>query len=122
MSTPSEVENIRFYQMSLDKSQDKPMPLNRHNKTNVDHQSSSYHSRGRNHPTEGHVYMGKEHHDKANMGRNQSIDIKSLSLFWTKTIRTMIKSIGEKTMIIINELIIETDLSKLCPHKKQDAR
>jgi hypothetical protein len=55
--TPPKVENTRFYQMSLDKPQDKPRPLNRHNKKNVDHQSSSFHSKGRNHTTEGHVYM-----------------------------------------------------------------
>jgi hypothetical protein len=78
--TPPEVENTRFYQMSLDKPQDQSRPLNRHNKKNVYHQSSSSHSRGRHHPTEGHVYMGNEHHDEANMGRNQSIDIKLLSL------------------------------------------
>jgi hypothetical protein len=88
----------------------------------MDHQSSSSHSKGRNHPTKGHVYMRIEHHDEANMGHNQSIDIKSLSLFWTKTISTMIKSTKEKTRRIINEIIIEKDLSKLHPHKKQDAR
>jgi hypothetical protein len=82
MPTPPEVENTRFYLMSLDK----PRPLNRHNKKNVDHQNSPSHSMGRNHPTEGHVYMRNEHHDEANMGRNQNIDIKSLALFWTKTI------------------------------------
>jgi hypothetical protein len=42
---------------------------------------NSSQNRGRNHPTEGHVYMGNEHHDEANMGRNQSIDMKLLSLF-----------------------------------------
>jgi hypothetical protein len=38
-------------------------------------------SRGRNHPIEGHVYMKNKHHDEANMDRNQSIDMKPLSLF-----------------------------------------
>jgi hypothetical protein len=52
-----------------------------HNRKNMDHHNNSSHSRGRNHSTEGHVYMGNEHHDKGNMGRNQSIDIKPLSLF-----------------------------------------
>jgi hypothetical protein len=33
--TPPKIENTRFYQMSLDKHQDKPRPLNRHNKKNV---------------------------------------------------------------------------------------
>jgi hypothetical protein len=77
-STPPEVENTRFYQLSLDKPQEKPRPLNRHNKKNVDHQSSSPHSRGRNYPIGGHLYMGKKHHDEANMGRNQSIMIQNL--------------------------------------------
>jgi hypothetical protein len=45
--TPPKVENTRFYQMSLDKPQDKPRLLNRHNKKNVDHQDSSSQSRGR---------------------------------------------------------------------------
>jgi hypothetical protein len=52
-----------------------------HNRNSVDHHNNSSHSRGRNHPTESHVYMGNEHHDEANMGRNQSIDMKPLSLF-----------------------------------------
>jgi hypothetical protein len=80
MPTLPEVENIRFHQMSLDKPQDKPRPLNRHNMKNVDHQSTSSHSRGRKHPTESHVYMGNEHHDGANMGRNQSIVTQNLFL------------------------------------------
>jgi hypothetical protein len=47
----------------------------------VDHHNNSSHSRARNHPIEYHVYMGNEHDDKANMGRNQSINMKPLSLF-----------------------------------------
>jgi hypothetical protein len=42
---------------------------------------NSSQSMGRNHTTEGHVYMGNKHHDEANMGRNQSIGMKLLSLF-----------------------------------------
>jgi hypothetical protein len=82
MPTPPEVKNTKFYQMSLDK----PRPLNQHNKKKVDHQRNSSQGMGRNHPTEGHVYMGNKHHDEANMGHNQSIDIRHFSLFWTKTI------------------------------------
>jgi hypothetical protein len=51
------------------------------NRKNMDHHNNSSHNRDRNHSTEGHVCMENEHHDEANMGRNQSIDIKSLSLF-----------------------------------------
>jgi hypothetical protein len=51
-----------------------------HNKKNMEHHRNSSHNRGRNHPTEGHVYMGNEHHDEANMGHNQSIDMNPLSL------------------------------------------
>jgi hypothetical protein len=47
--TPPEVENPRFYQMSLDKPQ------------------------GKHRPTESHIYTRDEHHDGRNMGRNQSI-------------------------------------------------
>jgi hypothetical protein len=36
---------------------------------------------GYNLPTEDHVYMGNEHPDVANMGHNQGIGIKPLSLF-----------------------------------------
>jgi hypothetical protein len=36
---------------------------------------------GVEHPTEDHVYIGNEHHDKVNMGHNQGIDIKPLSIF-----------------------------------------
>jgi hypothetical protein len=57
-----------------------------HNRKNMDHHSNSSHNRGRNHPSEGYVYMENEHHDEANIGCNQSIDMKLLSLFWTKTI------------------------------------
>jgi hypothetical protein len=80
MLTPPEVENIRFYPMSLDKPQYKPRPLNWHNKKNLDHQRNSSQSRGRNHPTEGHNYMENEHHDEANMDRNQSIETQNLFL------------------------------------------
>jgi hypothetical protein len=52
-----------------------------HNKKNVNHHSNSSHNSGKNHPTEGHVYMENEHHDEANMGHNQSINMKPLSLF-----------------------------------------
>jgi hypothetical protein len=38
--TPPEAENTRFYQISLDKPQDKPRPLNRHNRKKVDHQET----------------------------------------------------------------------------------
>jgi hypothetical protein len=41
-----------------------------HNRKNMDHHSNSSHSRGRNNPTEGRLYMRNEHHDEANMGRN----------------------------------------------------
>jgi hypothetical protein len=44
-----------------------------HNKKNVDHHSNSYQNRGRNQPTESHIYTGDEHHDGTNMGRNQGI-------------------------------------------------
>jgi hypothetical protein len=39
----------------------------------MDHQSSSSQIRGKDHPTESHVYIENEHHDEGNMGRNQSI-------------------------------------------------
>jgi hypothetical protein len=47
MPTPPEVDSTMFYQMSLDKPQEKPRPLNRPNKNNVDHQRNSSQSKGR---------------------------------------------------------------------------
>jgi hypothetical protein len=37
---------------------------------------------GVEHSTEDHVYTGNKHHDEANMGRNQSIVIQNLFLFF----------------------------------------
>jgi hypothetical protein len=56
---------------------------NKHNplvihKKNVDHHSNSSQNRGRNQPTESHIYTGDEHHDGTNMGHNQSIVTQSL--------------------------------------------
>jgi hypothetical protein len=51
----------------------KQHPLAIHNKKNVDHHSNSSQNRGRNQPTERHIYTGDEHHDGTNMGRNQGI-------------------------------------------------
>jgi hypothetical protein len=50
----------------------KQNPLAIHNKKNMDHNNSSQ-NRGRNHPTESHIYTSDEHHDGTNMGHNQSI-------------------------------------------------
>jgi hypothetical protein len=101
MSTPPEVENTRFHQLSLDTPQDKHRQLNQqnkskhiwprhtshksennhqrsqaqlviHNKKNMDNHSNSSQNRGRNQPTESHIYTRDEHHDGTNMGRNQS--------------------------------------------------
>jgi hypothetical protein len=88
-----EVENPRFYQMSLDKSQDKHRPLKQqrklniydlgtkatrariiindhkqnplaiHNRENVDHKGNSSQNRARDQPTESHIYTRDEHHD-----------------------------------------------------------
>jgi hypothetical protein len=44
-----------------------------HNKKNVHHHNNLSQNRGRNQPTESHIYIGDEHHDKTNMGHNQSI-------------------------------------------------
>jgi hypothetical protein len=101
--TPSEVKNPRFYQMSLDKSQDKHRPLKQqskssaydlgtkatrariiindhkqnpfaiHNKKNMDHHSNSSQNRCRNQPTKSHIYTRDEHHDGVNMGHDQGI-------------------------------------------------
>jgi hypothetical protein len=49
-----------------------------HNKKNVDHQSSSSQSKGRNQPIEDHDYTGNEHHDGENMGCNRSIETQNL--------------------------------------------
>jgi hypothetical protein len=35
-----------------------------HNKKNVDHKGNSSQNRGRNQPTESHIYTGDEHHDE----------------------------------------------------------
>jgi hypothetical protein len=43
-----------------------------HNKKNVDNHNNSSQNRGRNQPTESHIYTGDEHHDGTNMGHNQS--------------------------------------------------
>jgi hypothetical protein len=44
-----------------------------HNKKNVDHKGNSSQNKSRNQPTEGHIYTGDKHHDRTNIGRNQSI-------------------------------------------------
>jgi hypothetical protein len=44
-----------------------------HNKKNVGHHINSSQNRGRNQPTESHIYTGDEHYDGTNMGHNQSI-------------------------------------------------
>jgi hypothetical protein len=92
--TPPEVENPRFYQISLDKPQDKHRPLNNkasqsaydlgtkatrariinndhkqnplamHKKKNVDHKGNSSQNRGRNQPTDSHNCTEDEHHDR----------------------------------------------------------
>jgi hypothetical protein len=90
------VENPRFYQTSLDKSQDKHRPLKAsqsaydlgtkvtrariiindnkqnsltiHNKKNVDYHNNSSQNRGRNQSTESHIYTGDEHHDETTHG------------------------------------------------------
>jgi hypothetical protein len=48
-------------------------PFAIHNKKNVDHKDNSSQNRGKNQPTECHIYTGDEHHDGTNMGHNQSI-------------------------------------------------
>jgi hypothetical protein len=39
----------------------------------MDHHSNLSQNRGKNQPTEGHIYTGDEHHDGTNMGHNQNI-------------------------------------------------
>jgi hypothetical protein len=103
MRTPPEVNNPRFYQISLDNlktsighsnckasqsaydlgtkatrariiiNDHKQNQLTIHNKKNVDNHNNSSQNRGRNQPTESHIYTGDEHHDEINMGHNQSI-------------------------------------------------
>jgi hypothetical protein len=34
---------------------------------------NSSHNKGKNQPTESHIYTRDEHHDRTNMGHNQSI-------------------------------------------------
>jgi hypothetical protein len=51
----------------------KQNPLAIHNKKNVDHKGNSSQNRGRNQPTESHIYTRDEYHDGTNMGRNQGI-------------------------------------------------
>jgi hypothetical protein len=51
----------------------KQNPLAIHKKKNMDHKGNSSHNRGKNQPTESHIYTGDEHHDKTNMGHNQNI-------------------------------------------------
>jgi len=60
IKTPLEPKQPNFCQMTLGKPQIKLRPLRQQ-------------SKGRNHPTEGLVYMGDEHHDEASMGCNQSM-------------------------------------------------
>jgi hypothetical protein len=57
---------------------------------------------------------GNEHHDGANMGRNQSIEAQNLFLSLDQDHMNndqVQKSREEKTRWIINELIMERDLS-----------
>jgi hypothetical protein len=42
----------------------KQNPLVIHNKKNVDHKGNSSQNRGKNQPTESHIYTGGEHHDE----------------------------------------------------------
>jgi hypothetical protein len=51
----------------------KQNPFAIYNKNNVDHKDNSSQNRGRDQPTESHIYTGDEHHDVTNMGRNQGI-------------------------------------------------
>jgi hypothetical protein len=101
--TPPEVENPRFYQISLDKPQVKHRPLKQQSNSkriwprHKSHKSKNNHQlsqakptrhpqqekcgplqqliskQGRNQPTESHIYTGDEHHDGTNMGHNQGI-------------------------------------------------
>jgi hypothetical protein len=51
----------------------KQTPLTIHKGKSVDHKGNSSQNRGRNQPTDSHIYTGDEHHDGTNMGHNQGI-------------------------------------------------
>jgi hypothetical protein len=94
-----------------------------HNKKNVDHQWNSYQSRGRT------IQMKIMSTRKTNTMMKQTWVVTKASLH--KTSFSLLdqdhmnndqvqKSREEKTRLIINELIMKRDFSKLPLHKKQD--